>query len=106
MDEKPDEDIARVEGCKHVYCRDCLRQYILAQMNERRFPVICPTCAPDKKKRNPGGGCEIFPREHALSIVLVVNQFLIQTIGIPEKAYAIFEELQLLAFSLPVNCRK
>jgi hypothetical protein len=107
MDDVPDEDVAHVEECQHAYCRDCLRQHIVTKVKDHRFPITCPTCAADtKSKREPAGARPRALVEDCLTDLLpVVSQHLVQTVGIPEKEYAVFEDLQLTAFSIPVSCR-
>jgi len=38
------EDIVMVEGCGHVMCKGCLREYIVARLGDRIWPVLCPIC--------------------------------------------------------------
>ncbi|KAK0501419.1 hypothetical protein EDD18DRAFT_1317711, partial [Armillaria luteobubalina] len=83
----PMDFAARVTECNHVTCRNCLRQHLLTTLHEHRFPVFCPTCTDGDKK-------SILPE------TLVLN------IGIPEKEYRIFEELQMSAFSILLHCKQ
>ena len=39
--------MAMVEGCGHVMCKGCLRDYIGARLGERIWPVLCPMCMVD-----------------------------------------------------------
>lgn len=50
-----EDSIARVEGCSHPFCRECLRNYAKTKVAERRFPILCPVCITDKDTRDPGG---------------------------------------------------
>lgn len=50
MDEKLIEDVAMIPGCDHRYCRDCLRDYLGAELNNGAFPIMCPDCKAEKAK--------------------------------------------------------
>ncbi|KAK0505261.1 hypothetical protein EDD18DRAFT_1128361 [Armillaria luteobubalina] len=87
LDTFPMDDAARVPECRHVTCRDCLRQHVLTTLHDHRFPVFCPLCT-DGKRRS------------------VLSQSLIHDIGMSEQDYHIWEELQLSAFSILMHCRQ
>lgn len=55
LEDHAEDSIARVHGCNHPFCRECLRDYAKSKVGERRFPIICPVCLTDKDKRDPGG---------------------------------------------------
>ena len=61
MDDAPKDSIARIDSCGHTFCRECLRRHIVACLEERRFPVQCPTCTANKGKgkEQTGGTCPI-----------------------------------------------
>lgn len=44
----------------HRRCRGCMREYITGKLRDRRFPIICPLCAIDSARDNPGSACSIF----------------------------------------------
>jgi len=84
------EYVARIVGCEHTFCRDCLRSYVLSKLNEHRYPIFCPVCITGKGPKEPS----------------VVTNSLVQDIGIPEHNYKILEELQVSTFSVLLHCRK
>jgi len=57
MEKKLYDSIARPDPCGHDFCRDCLRGHVTARIDERRFPILCPTCTAgkDKGKETAGG---------------------------------------------------
>ncbi|PBK99567.1 hypothetical protein ARMGADRAFT_1008100 [Armillaria gallica] len=87
LDTFPMDSAARVVECNHVTCRNCLRQHLLTTLHDHRFPVFCPTCTDGDKKS-------------------ILSETLVLDIGIPEKEYRIFEELQMSAFSILLHCQQ
>lgn len=45
-------DLARLEGCEHQFCRECLKGHIESCLEERKFPVPCPLCMTDEKRED------------------------------------------------------
>ncbi|KAK0194944.1 hypothetical protein F5146DRAFT_924419 [Armillaria mellea] len=86
LDTLPMDDAARVPECRHLTCRDCLREHVLTTLHDHRFPVCCPLCT-DGNRRS------------------VLSQSLIHDIGMSEQDYHIWEELQLSAYSILMHCR-
>jgi hypothetical protein len=56
MDEMPKDFVARLD-CRHEFCRDCIRGYVVSKVREHRYPILCPCCVADKASRDPGGMC-------------------------------------------------
>jgi hypothetical protein len=54
MEVVPEDDVARMDNCKHAFCRDCIRQYIISKIEDHRYPIVCPICSTEKENRNPG----------------------------------------------------
>lgn len=59
LEEMPDDSIACPDPCRHTFCRECLREYVTTRLNERRFPIQCPTCVASNDTRQglAGGKC-------------------------------------------------
>jgi hypothetical protein len=53
-DELPEDFVARVPGCGHGFCRECLRTYAVSKLEEHRFPILCPSCSADDTGKEPG----------------------------------------------------
>jgi hypothetical protein len=54
MDEYPLDDVARVDGCEHHFCRGCFKAYIASQLNDGAFPILCPVCKAEKAEKPSG----------------------------------------------------
>lgn len=54
LDDVPEDDIVRIDACRHELCRDCARGHVCTKIEEHRFPVLCPVCMADHKNQNPG----------------------------------------------------
>ena len=53
-DEFPEDFVARVSGCGHGFCRECLKTYAVSKLEEHRFPILCPSCTADNTGKEPG----------------------------------------------------
>ena len=53
-DEFPEDFVARVPGCGHGFCRECLKMYAVSKLEEHRFPILCPSCVVDDTGKEPG----------------------------------------------------
>lgn len=89
-DEFPEDFIARIPGCGHGFCRECLRTYAASKLEEHRFPILCPSCLVDNTGKEPG----------------TVTGSLIADIGVSQDHFQIFEELQISSFSILIHCRR
>nr|VWO95185.1 Protein SEY1 (EC [Ganoderma boninense] len=85
-----DDFLARVVPCGHSYCRPCLRAYAVSKIMDHRFPIICPSCVADRDRPEHGE----------------LDDFAIQQLGLDEKQYQIFNEMQMDRFSTIIHCRK
>ena len=54
-EEFSEEYVARVPGCDHGFCRECLRTYAVSKLEDHRFPILCPSCVADNTGKEPGG---------------------------------------------------
>jgi hypothetical protein len=114
MDEIPANLIARIDSCGHAFCRECLRGHVTARLDERKFPVLCPTCTCPVTKgkgkgkiggtcvagemRRHGGPSSDFPSE--------VSQSLAQSLGLTDKQHNIWMEMEMVPFSVLLHCRR
>ncbi|KAI0082379.1 hypothetical protein K474DRAFT_507336 [Panus rudis PR-1116 ss-1] len=90
LEDQSEEMVARIESCRHEFCRDCLRHHIKTKLEEHRFPILCPICSTERKGEDPG----------------VITADLSQQLGLTEQEYALYTELELAAFSTILHCRK
>jgi len=90
LEEHLEEDVACVEPCEHLFCRDSLRGYIGSKLDEHRFPIICPACVAEPEGRE----------------LTLITDSVAQQIGISEEQYQIWVELEMVQFSILLHCRK
>jgi hypothetical protein len=43
--------VTRIWGCKHSFCRDCLRQHATTTILDRRYPIPCPACLAENSRK-------------------------------------------------------
>ncbi|EKM59101.1 uncharacterized protein PHACADRAFT_205278 [Phanerochaete carnosa HHB-10118-sp] len=89
LDKHSVEDVAQVDGCGHMFCRDCIRSHISSQIAQHLYPIVCPLCSATKSERDP---------------TVLSNEFVQQT-GLSEEEFATFVELEMASFSILMHCR-
>jgi hypothetical protein len=104
MEEQPVDNSVDLK-CNHSICRTCIRGHICSKIEEHRFPVLCPVCMTEKDNRQPAGlYISIVPVSS--SPYLVISGLLVQQIGVDERQYAIWEEMELSQLSVLLHCHK
>ncbi|KAI0644846.1 hypothetical protein C8Q79DRAFT_968077 [Trametes meyenii] len=91
FDEYQEDHAVRVSPCGHAYCRECLTGYAASKIEDHRYPILCPQCAAD-------GNREDAPSE--------IGNEVIQQLGLTERQYGIFVDMQMSMFSVAIDCRK
>ncbi|KAG2040575.1 hypothetical protein BDR03DRAFT_949223 [Suillus americanus] len=89
MEEQPVDNSVDLQ-CDHSICRTCIRGHICSKIEEHRFPVLCPVCMTENNNRQPAA----------------ISGLLVQQIGVDERQYAIWEEMELSQLSVLLHCRK
>ena len=109
MEELPEDSVARPDPCGHSFCRDCMRGYVSSRLEERRFPILCPTCTASKGKgKTVTGGTPMFlsPLSKTLMDVVEVSQALALNLGLTDEQFNIWTEMEMVSFSVLMYCRK
>ncbi|CEL64057.1 hypothetical protein RSOLAG1IB_11041 [Rhizoctonia solani AG-1 IB] len=111
METYTDEAIARIDGCGHFCCRDCMRSNIESKIEERRYPIPCPFCvagSDDNVRRHPGvgSGCYYNYRLRFTDLLLAIPFGVVETIGISPELFNVYTELQLAEHSIMIDCRR
>ena len=73
LEEMPSDSVARPDPCGHAFCRECLREHVFARLDERRFPIPCPTCTANKGKGKgvDGGTC----RGRMVNSLIIISHY-------------------------------
>ncbi|KAJ7719079.1 hypothetical protein DFH07DRAFT_315765 [Mycena maculata] len=90
FEEYPEDYVTRIAGCTHAFCRDCLKTYLVSKLNDKLYPIFCPTCVADNSHAEPG----------------VISDDLAQMLGLNDQEYQILQELQIASTSILLHCRK
>jgi Ring finger domain len=109
MDEIPVDSIVRINSCGHIFCLGCLRGHVTARLDERRFPILCPTCTAAKGKgKGKIGGMREMPRCNGpvSDSLLEVPQSLVLNLGLTDEQFSIWTEMEMAPFSVLIHCRK
>jgi hypothetical protein len=56
LEDYSEGNIARVDVCRHGTCRECMRHHIGAQLEQRRWPIICAICVAEPDQPGELGG--------------------------------------------------
>ncbi|KAJ7696452.1 hypothetical protein B0H17DRAFT_398903 [Mycena rosella] len=86
----PEDYVARVADCKHGFCRDCMKGYVISKLTDKLYPIFCPMCVTDSTRVEPG----------------VITDDLVQMLGLNDTEYQILQELQIASLSILLHCRK
>ena len=109
MEEMPEDSVARPDPCRHAFCRECMRGYVSARLEEHRFPILCPTCSADKGKGKgvTGGRWKILLLlVKTLKNVVEVSQRLALDLGLTDEQFNVWTEMEMVTFSVLLHCRK
>ncbi|KAH9912630.1 uncharacterized protein BXZ73DRAFT_56145, partial [Epithele typhae] len=82
--------VVRLLPCRHAFCRDCVRGYVVNAIESHRYPITCPTCSAGQEQGEMGE----------------VDDAAVQQLGLMDKQYDIYSEMQLAPFSTIIHCRK
>jgi hypothetical protein len=74
LEEEAYDDAVIIQACGHMFGRECMRNYILAKLDERRFPIPCPCCSVDETG-GPQGSTSAFSPHSCLFVGLRVSQW-------------------------------
>jgi hypothetical protein len=103
-------EIVEFETCKHGFCQDCTSSYARATLENRRYPVSCPTCVSDIEAdagaTSPGGQYCTFKTNQPLLMCLVLDGAALRRIRLSVADVELLTELELAAFSVVIHCRK
>lgn len=106
LEELPEDWVARVDPCGHSFCRECVRNYIGSKLEEHRFPILCPMCTTTKGDPSGEQNSTLHDQRIDTYFAPVITDALIHQIGITDKLYKIWDELQMVQFSIIIHCRK
>ncbi|KAG8874554.1 hypothetical protein FRB98_008354, partial [Tulasnella sp. 332] len=97
----PEDVVAGLEGCEHLFCRQCLSEYVKTSLKDVKFPIVCPVCVSSSSPSNITNGSDANSENGG-----VVSHETFQMLGISDKQYARWVELELGKWSVLLDCNK
>jgi len=106
----PYDSVMLMDPCEHTFCPACLRTHVVWELNERHFPVQCPSCTLNPIPGHELGGVSfLWPvlslhsihRDHE-----VVTRAMVLDLGISDDEYDVWVELEMAPMSVVLYCRK
>lgn len=55
LEEHGESSVTPIDSCGHKFCVECITSYVGYQLDERQFPILCPTCTAENRRDDPGG---------------------------------------------------
>ncbi|KAJ7491894.1 hypothetical protein FB451DRAFT_1165111 [Mycena latifolia] len=89
FDKYPEDYVARITGCAHGFCRDCMKNYVVSKLTDKLYPIFCPMCVTDNARAEPA----------------TITDDLVQMLGLDDNEYQILQELQIASLSILLHCR-
>ncbi|KAF8657093.1 hypothetical protein AX16_002280 [Volvariella volvacea WC 439] len=83
------DHVTTIEGCSHEFCQDCVRDYVVSKIEERKYPILCPGCIADSTDGKN---------------VQEIDDTFLQTVGIPDDTYELYQDLQKAQHSVKIQC--
>jgi len=80
-------NVAKVDECGHEICRDCMKNHIKAELDHKRWPILCPLCRADN--REPPG---------------VIYRHVAELVGADEEMIIAWNAVELAVVSVPIEC--
>ncbi|KDQ06304.1 hypothetical protein BOTBODRAFT_121686 [Botryobasidium botryosum FD-172 SS1] len=90
LDRHPAGSGTLVPSCNHRFCGSCLKNYVVSQLEENRYPAVCPVCSVDMSEKRPGR----------------ITDDIVDRIGLSAKEHEAWAELALAQVSTEISCPK
>lgn len=64
MEDYRTKNAIRFTPCRHPFCKDCARGYVLSKLEDRQLPILCPLCATETERPAARIGGRYFTRPY------------------------------------------
>ncbi|KIM31026.1 hypothetical protein M408DRAFT_65506 [Serendipita vermifera MAFF 305830] len=81
--------MSKVDSCGHAICRECMVGYVKSQLDERRWPVVCPLCRAESTKGAKHGE---------------ITREVCENAGADEDLITKWRDIELASVSVTVEC--
>jgi hypothetical protein len=109
LEKWPEDDLIQVDNCKHEFCLDCFRAYIISKIQEQQYPILCPTCVADRVE---GGEPQSIAVQYFRSTStdprasIGISLDLAKSSGLPRQHIVRFRDLTIRATYVLLECRR
>ncbi|KAH9912634.1 uncharacterized protein BXZ73DRAFT_107364 [Epithele typhae] len=90
FDRLQEDFVVRLMPCSHTMCRQCAKAYAVSAIEAHRYPIQCPSCTAGQEQGDPSE----------------LDDAVVRQLGLTDKQYETYSEMQLARFSTIIHCRK
>lgn len=95
--------VAHVDDCEHTICRDCMKGNIKAELDLKRWPIMCPMCRAENRSE-PGSTYRPLVQESQLTMCIVIYRHVAELAGADDEMIARWNEVELAVVSVLITC--
>lgn len=97
-------NVAKVDECEHEICRGCMKSHIEAELDHKRWPILCPLCKAENQKSPGGEHDNIFFDSGIEQSASVIYRHVAELVGADEEMITAWDAVELAVVSVLIEC--